>query len=295
MPTTWDEHGNVVTAPATNNPGLPFHPEAGAKQSWDENGNPIISPQQAATSQSQGLAPTGKAPVGVQMKQSLLAPAGGTFNPLAASDPDNPITKFLSLPQVQAAMNMIGPTSGATATTETAVNLINKLPSAKIASASKAFQELENAIGEHPVAMTDELKTALDNLKEFTDVTGRNPPSVVNKLVSRFADIEQGKLTYKEARMAYSDLSDLSATDKMATNAKMNRLLIPVKQALGDSIQNTLNAVGGLQKYQTAMGNFASAKGMTEFGEKLFKALKIAGVSAGAAGGVYAGYKELTK
>lgn len=250
--------------------------------------------QQAASAQSQGLAPTGKAPVGVQMKQSLLAPVGGTFNPLAASDPDNPLTKFFNRPEVQAAMNVVGPTTAASDVAGVATKLpaagrkASSLGNAALESvtgasdARQAFQELEGTLGQHTVAMTDELKTALDDLKEFTDVTGRNPPSVVTKLVTRMADTEQGPLTYKEARIAYSDLSDLSASDKMNANAKLSRLVIPVKQALGNAIGQTADAAGLLQKYQTAMKDFSQSQQMTEFGQKILKALAGAGISVGA-------------
>lgn len=155
----------------------------------------------------------------------------------------------------------------------------NPLPSTTRAAGN--FQELEGAIGQHTVAMTDKLKDAFDDLKEFTDVTGRNPPPVVNKLMTRMADTTQPPLTYKEARMAYSDLSDLSVSDKMQANAKMNRLLIPLKKALGDSIAQTTDQAGKLGQYQEAMKEFFSASRITDFGQKIKDALSNRAVQTG--------------
>lgn len=165
-------------------------------------------------------------------------------------------------------------------------------PEAAKSAAGKLFKNVEEAIGDHPVHITDKIADSISELKQGID-TGGNSPSVVNKLVSRIADIDEGPLTYKEARGFYSNLGDLSTSEKTALNTKMGRLVNNLKQALGESIQSTAEAGQKSAQYQQAMKGYATA---SQDAERLGKAKDIVGKWAGRAVVGTAGYalfKEL--
>lgn len=171
-------------------------------------------------------------------------------------------------------------------------------PAMKMSKAGGVFNALEKEIGDHPVQMTDKLGDALRDLKFVAD-TGPNPPPVINKLVTRMADLEKGPLTYSEARSFYSNIGDLSASEKMATNGKMMRVLSPVQRALGETIADTAERAGKLSIYQGAMKDFANAATAEEKVEALknfaLKFGKAAGWVGGGGYGLYQAAKELQK
>ena len=153
------------------------------------------------------------------------------------------------------AAGLMGPTEGASA----AEAVSKALPTTSTQGASQAFQELKGTIGTHSVAMTDRLANSLADIKDAVD-TGSTLPSVINKFVTRIADTDEGPLTYKEARQFYSNVSTLSASEKMATKGNDLRLLQEFKHALGETIGDTADNAGRLQQYQGAMSDFANAK-----------------------------------
>ena len=156
--------------------------------------------------------------------------------------------------------------------------------------AGKTFQELKGAIGNHTVAMTDRLADTLNEIKEASD-TGSTLPSVINKFATRIADLDKGPLTYKEARQFYSNVSDLSASEKMAAKGKDLRLLQLFKHALGDTISQTAESAGRLQDYQNAMSEFAKSQRLKE---GLSTAGKLA-LGAGGLGGAYQTYRSIAE
>lgn len=168
-------------------------------------------------------------------------------------------------------------------------------PGMKAAKAVQAFQGLSGDIGSHPVQVTDKLAGALADIKQGAD-TGLNIPSVVNKLVTRLSDVEEGPLTYDEARQFYSNLGDLAASDKMAMNAKAQRLVFGVQHALGETIADTTEQANKLSVYQGAMKDFASAKSAEEklgiIKDWAGKVLKTGAIGAGMGAG-YEGIKFL--
>lgn len=171
-------------------------------------------------------------------------------------------------------------------------------PAMKISSAGGAFSALQKEIGTHPVQMTDKLAGALADIKQGAD-TGLQMPSVVNKLVTRLSNVEEGPLTYQEARQFYSNMGDLAASDRMAMNAKAQRLLSGVQHALGETIADTAEQAGKTSEYQAAMKGFSSAKSAQEKLEFLKglagKAAVGAAASAGAGGAAALIYKLLNE
>jgi hypothetical protein len=164
------------------------------------------------------------------------------------------------------------------------------MPAAKMAQAGQKFQQLRGAIGNHTVEMTDNLGNALSEIKQASD-TGTTLPTVINKFVTRIADVDEGPLTYDEARNFYHNVSDLAASDRMAMNKNAQRLVLQFKSALGETIANTADKAGLLEKYQDAMKGFASgAQAQEKLGQVKDMAIKVA-VPAVIGGGAY----ELTK
>lgn len=164
------------------------------------------------------------------------------------------------------------------------------IPSAE--RAGKTFQALKGAIGNHSVAVTDRLADTLGEIKQAVD-TGSTLPSVINKFVTRIADVNEGPLTYNEARQFYSNVSDLSVSEKLASKAKDLRLIQLFKHALGDTIAQTAEDAGRLQDYRDAMSEFSKAKRIET---AVDKGKKIAGAAIGSAAlgaSGYAGYRVL--
>lgn len=173
---------------------------------------------------------------------------------------------------------------------EGASAISDAIPSA--GRAGQAFQELKGAIGNHTVAVTDKLADTLSEIKDAVD-TGSSLPSVINKFVTRIADVDEGPLTYKEARQFYSNVSDLSASEKMAAKGKDLRLVNLFKYALGESISNTAQAAGRLEQYQGAMSEYAKSMRIADAMDKVKDIATKAAVTAGAGGAGYAGYKAV--
>jgi hypothetical protein len=173
---------------------------------------------------------------------------------------------------------------------EAAGALENMIPSTQ--RAAKNFQELKGTIGNHTVNMTDRLSNSLADIKDAVD-TGSTLPTVINKFVTRIADIDQGPLTYKEARQFYSNVSDLSASERMAAKPKDLRLIQEFKHALGETIGNTAEDAGRLQQYQDAMKEYASAARLKEGLKTVGKAALATAGLGGAASGVYNAYRTL--
>jgi hypothetical protein len=166
----------------------------------------------------------------------------------------------------------------------------NALPSTE--KAGKIFQELKGAIGNHTVPVTDRLADTLGEIKQAVD-TGSTLPSVINKFVTRIADVDEGPLTYAEARQFYHNVSELSASERMAAKPSDLRLIQLFKHALGDSIAQTAENAGRLQDYQKAMSGYSAAKRMSDTASAVKTAVVKAAVPTiltglGAGGGVAA-------
>lgn len=198
-----------------------------------------------------------------QGEDALSSPVPSSQNPVNIPQNMRPMMKVdEQIPGVAAAASAFAPVEALPA----AADAINQArPTVKMAQAGQQFQDLKGAIGGHTVSMTNAMADALADIKGAVD-TGSTLPSVVNKFVTRIADTDQGPLTYQEARQFYHNISDLSASEKMATKAGDLRLLNNFKHALGDSIANTADAAGRLQDYQSAMKGFASgAQGLDKY------------------------------
>lgn len=251
---------------------------------------PAASPLEAAA-QATGLSPDTR---GVlqrkwdEIKAGLAAAQpGGGLKPTGTVTGD--AAEFLGMIASEISDLGIGAEAAAGAAT-----VEKAIPSAR--RAGKVFQELKGTIGQHSVAMTDKLADALAEIKEAVD-TGSTLPPVINKFVTRIADLEQGPLTYQEARQFYHNVSDLSASEKLAARPSDHRLIQQFRHALGETIEDTAQAAGRLQQYQSAMKEYARAARISEVGQYARKKIVpkvVTGALLGAGGtGVYEGYRYL--
>ena len=190
------------------------------------------------------------------------------------------------------AAGLMGPEEGASA----AEKISNALPTTSTKGAVQGFKELQGAIGNHTVAMTDRLANSLADIKDAVD-TGSTLPPVINKFVTRIADLDEGPLTYKEARQFYSNVSQLSASERMAAKPNDLRLIQEFKHALGETVSDTAANAGRLQQYQGAMSDFANAKqwqGRFEAMSDVAKKAVIRSIEGAlAGGGGYGAYRVL--
>ena len=282
MPQTWDEHGNVINAP----------PPTQAAQSWDANGNPIGSqPQQPASptdaiSKATGIGPGPGffAQKWNDIKQGLLQSGEGSGLPRQPTALGN-AAQFAGMVGREGMQLGIGPGMA-----EGAGMAAEAIPSAE--RAGKTFKELQGAIGTHTVAMTEKLSDALAEIKDAVD-TGSNLPPVINKFVTRIANVEEGPLTYKEARQFYHNVSDLSASERMAAKGNDLRLINNFKHALGDTVAQTAQDAGRLDAYRSAMSEFHNAKALSEKLDTVKKVAARYAIPALIGAGGYAGLKTV--
>ena len=226
-----------------------------------------------------------------RLKQMLVGGQGGGLN-MQTGFLTNPVTGSIVGGPGEATAAAGGLEKAGQAASEAGQAISEAMPAAKMAAARQQFQQLSGALGNHTVAMTDRLGNAMDAVKQAAD-TGSTLPSVINKFVTRIADVDKGPLTYDEARQFYHNVSELSATEKMAAKPSDLRLIQEFKHSLGETIGNTADQAGQLQKYQQAMQGFAQgAQGQARLQQAKDLALKVGGEAVLGAAGLY-GAKKL--
>lgn len=135
---------------------------------------------------------------------------------------------------------------------------ISALPNA--ARAGRAFQSLSESIGNHPVAVTDELSGNLNDLWNSVKTTNTNIPPVVRKLIDRLDPLQGGgALTYDEARAFSSEINQLSAADKMSMTSNTKRLVANLNHSLKDTVQNTADLADKGDVLSKAMSEYHHA------------------------------------
>lgn len=158
---------------------------------------------------------------------------------------------------------------------------LDALPSAEHAGAG--FQSLSKAIGDHPVAVTDDLSGSLNALRKATTTTNTNIPPVVRKLIDRLDPFQGGgPFTYDEARAFSSEINQLSASDKLSMTPNTKRLVGDLNQKLKGAVQNTADLAGKGQDLSDAMNEYRQAmkvQGLSDTAkeEAIKWALRVAG------------------
>jgi hypothetical protein len=177
---------------------------------------------------------------------------------------------------------------------ETAASLPGKLtdliPSA--AHAGENFNAVKEAVGSHPIDMTDALSNSTMAVQKLAD-TGGSMPMVVRKFLTRITNPDAPPLTYDDARLFYSNASRLSADEQQRLTPVVRRAVGQFVSDLGDSIAGVAERGGKLQQFQDAMQEYRNAMRLRDVGENVKNAAIEGAKRAIPAAGVYYGIKKL--
>lgn len=167
------------------------------------------------------------------------------------------------------------------------------LPSAE--RAGQALEEVKAAAGDVPLA-GGKLGKMSDTVGEIMkqDERGAPAPAAVKQLAKR---LESGEpLTYEEAKDFQSNISALSAQEKMGMSANTKRLVGQLNQDMKGALQDAAATKNAGAKFSDAMKEYHKAMKVSEMTDEA-KALAIKGALAasfGAAGTAgYMLYKKL--
>lgn len=137
------------------------------------------------------------------------------------------------------------------------------LPSA--ARAGQALQEVKSVAGEVPI---DTAKAGNSALELYTQSQrGATLPKVVNNLVRRLTAPEGAPITYAEAKDFQSNISSLSANEKMNLKPNTVRLLGQLNADLKDALESAADTEGKGQQFANAMKEYHSAMKLRGYSE----------------------------
>lgn len=141
---------------------------------------------------------------------------------------------------------------------------LNALPSASRAGA--AFQDVKGAVGNVPIKMSKVGNTALEIYTQAD--RGASLPMAVRKLLNRTTKPDSPPLTYEEAKDFQSNISALSADEKMAMKPNTQRLVGQLNADLKDSLIDAADHAGKGQKLADAFTEYSNAMKLRGFSEK---------------------------
>lgn len=129
------------------------------------------------------------------------------------------------------------------------------IPSAQ--HAAQALNELKQEVGNVPINVEKPASTAFEIWKQSE--RGADLPSTVRKLVTRLTDLEAEPMTYEEAKDFQSNISNLSASERMQVNANTGRLVGKLNAELKDALKEAADTEGQGQKFVDAMREYHRA------------------------------------
>jgi hypothetical protein len=100
---------------------------------------------------------------------------------------------------------------------------------------------------------------------------GATLPSAVRKLIVRAVAKDGPPITYAEAKDFQSNISSLSASDRMALNPKMARLVGQLNGALKDSLESAADTQGKGEQFAQAMKEYHNAMTLQEWTDTIKK------------------------
>ena len=150
--------------------------------------------------------------------------------------------------------------------------------------AGRLFQSVMNEAGDKPVKLT----RALEPLERAQQLSARGGGTVsaADNLYKRINTVNP--LDYREARDWASNLSRISAQDKMSASPSLRAEVGKLSKAFNQDIGDTAESVGRGADYNKAMRNYHLA---STVGDVASKAKKYAVPAALGAAGAGAGYK----
>ena len=180
--------------------------------------------------------------------------------PSAANAPSN--VKAIAqgaekLPAVAGALSMVP------AATAAIPKIAELFPSTQ--RAGEALQDVKATAGAIPIDTSKAGNTALDLYEQSQ--RGAVLPKAVRQFVMRATDPEGEPITYQEAKDFQSNISRLSANERMNLNANTKRLVGQLNADLKGALEDAADTVGKGEQFTQAMQEYHNAmkiKGMTE-------------------------------
>lgn len=155
------------------------------------------------------------------------------------------------------------------------------IPSASRAGA--ALGEVKTVAGSVPIDMSAVGDTALDLYTQSQ--RGATLPKVVRDFVNRATKPDADPITYDEAKDFQSNVSRLSANERMNLNPNTQRLLGQLNANLKDSLQDAADTVDKGQQFTQAMQEYHHAmqlRGLTDEAKQILWKAALGGVGVGA-------------
>lgn len=146
---------------------------------------------------------------------------------------------------------------------------IDMLPSAERAGAT--FAEVKGAAGEVPIDMARPGNTALELYEQSQ--RGATLPKVVRDFVKRATSPGDEPITYAEAKDFQSNVSALSADERMKLKPNTKRLLGQLNADLKDSLESAADIKGKGEQFTDAMKEYHHAMQLHNFSEEAKSAL----------------------
>lgn len=163
-----------------------------------------------------------------------------------------------------------------------ATKVASALPSAERAGA--ALNEVRQAAGSIPISMAKPGNTALELMTQSE--RGASLPKAVRQFVQRAANPNLGPVTYEEAKDFQSNISNLSANEKMAIKPNTARLLGQLNADLKDSLKGAADVVGKGDTFAKAMQEYHSAMRLAGWTENAISNGWNAALTAAKVGGL---------
>ena len=157
---------------------------------------------------------------------------------------------------------------GTTGVIKAAPEVANALPSAQ--RAGNALQEVKSLAADIPVDTSKFSDSALELYSQSQ--RGATLPKAVRDLVNRVTKPDSPPLTYEEAKDFQSNISSLSANDKMSLNAKTVRLVGQLNQDLKSSLSDAADTAGKGEQFQQAMREYHNAMLLRGYSENAISA-----------------------
>lgn len=195
------------------------------------------------------------AAVGSQAQPGWLDKVKGFINTLGPPEQSPESKQFF--------LQLAGTGAGMTGGTQAASMAKEALPSAE--RAGQTLKEVKGAAGDVPINMEKPGNTALDLYEQSQ--RGATLPKVVRDFVKRATLPEGEPITYAEAKDFQSNVSALSAEERMATKPNTLRLIGKLNADLKDSLEEAADTVGKGQQFTQAMKEYHHAmqlRGLTD-------------------------------
>lgn len=215
-----------------------------------------------------------------------LAGAGG-----AVGDAAQQLTSTGKVNPIQSAVAGAGMAAGEGV--GQALSPLGKYISASKSAGAQMLQAAADKAGSAPVNLSPESDAILDKIVKQSKLGG-TVPKAISDLLDRAGQFSNPDtpLTYEDARTLQSNISSLSANEKMALKGELRYLLPQFAKSFSQDVSSAADAAGVGQLHRVGMMQYAQA---AQKGKVLDTAKDIATSKGAAAVGGGVGYELLKK